>query len=502
MALFNDLQKQNLTGEFNESYTENGALGFRTSGKELVDFNFGIASMRNWDDEEIQNKFLKVWNECPELALKFVFFARDCRKGMGERRLGRLCLAKIGELNKDSLIKNLEFIPEYGRFDDLISLLHINDDIDKAIIDLIHVQLILDIAHLGANEPISLLGKWLPSENASSRKTKKDAKFIRKALNMSSKEYRQLLSKLRAQINIVERHMCSKEWDKIDYQSVPSIANLRYRNCFLRNDEDRRREFLASLKTGDVTINANVATPVDIVHQYTGRGWSTKALDETLEAMWKALPNVEIEDTLVCADGSGSMTWCGNSDITPLNVANALAIYTSERNKNFEGKFITFGRNPQFVNLSNLKSLKDKIDLVNQYDDCANTNIEKVFKLVLNTALENNYSQEQMPKRILIISDMEFDSGIDIGAPRGEEKQLFYNIQDAYETNGFKLPKIVFWNVASRTGTIPVRENDLGVGLVSGFSQQILKMVMSNKLDPFEIIVEQLLSERYEPIHL
>ena len=506
--LFKDLKETaTCNGEFNQSVTENGALGFRTSGKELVDFNFGIASMRNSSEEEIKGRFLKVWNEEPFLALRMIFFARDCREGLGERRLARICLRKIGELQPDSLIKNLSLIPEYGRWDDVTSLIGINNKIDEEIFKLINHQLLEDIDGLTEGKPISLLGKWLPSENASSAKTKTLAKQVRKGLNMNSKSYRQLLSKLRKHINIVERQMCAKEWDSIDYEKVPSIANIRYRNCFLRNDETRRREFLGALQNGEAKINASVSTPVDIVGAYNhGDYHRIREIDNTLEEMWKNLSEVEVSNTLVVADGSGSMTWHSQGNITPLAVANALAIYTAERNKGFEGQFMTFGRDPQFVSINHLNTLKDKINLVNEYDDCGNTDIEKVFRVILETAKSNNYKQEDLPERVLIISDMEFDSGMYFGSNKYEspsgQKQLFTEIQEGFEAEGFKLPKLVFWNVASRTGTIPVRENDLGVGLVSGFSQQILKMVMSDKLDPFEIIVEQLLSERYEPIHL
>lgn len=509
--LFKDLKETaTCNGEFNQGFTENGALVFRTSGKELVDFNFGIASMRSSSEEEIKGRFLKTWNEEPFLALRMIFFARDCREGLGERRLARICLKQIGELQPNSLIKNLPLIPEYGRWDDVVELLGINDSIDNEIFKIINDQIKKDLEGISEGKPISLIGKWLPSENASSQRTKTLAKLVRKGLNMNSKSYRQLLSKLRAHINIVERQMCANEWSEINYESVPSIANIRYRNCFLRNDETRRREFLGALQNGETKINASVSTPVDIVGAYTKGKWYNfnPDFDITLEEMWKNLTDIDVCNTLVVADGSGSMTVnIANSNLMALDVANALAIYTAERNTNFEGQFMTFGRDPQLVNISNLSSLRDKLRLVRQYDDCANTDIEKVFRVILETAKENDYTQTQLPERILIISDMEFDHGMYFGSDRrsgyaSHQTQLFTNIQKGFEAEGFKMPKLIFWNVNSRSGTIPVRENDLGVGLVSGFSQQILKMVMSDKLNPFEILVEQLMSERYEPIHL
>ena len=502
MNLFNDLKQKNLDGEYNQKRTENGALGFRTSGKELVDFNFGIASMRNMNEADIANKFLKVWNEDNEIALKFSFMIRDIRQGLGERRTGRTCLKEIAKLNKDAIIKNIEFVPEYGRWDDIIELLQIDKEIDDAIFTLINKQIQSDISNIEEGKGISLLAKWLPSENASSLRTKQLAKVVRKGLNMNSKDYRKLLSRLRKEIGIVEAQMCAKQWSEIDYSAVPSIANLRYRNCFLRNDETRRREFLEALERGEVSINANVSTPVDIVNAYGG--WyriGSADIDTTLEKMWKALPDKEISNTLVVVDGSGSMGCSagGSNSLTAHDVANAMAIYCAERNTGFENQFITFSRNPQLVDLGGVNTLLDKLKVLRQYCEVANTNIEKTFKLILDTAIENNYTQAEMPERILIISDMEFDYGVDIGSG---DKQLFTHIGEAYKKHGFKLPKLVFWNVNSRSGTIPVRENDLGVALVSGFSTEILKMVMSDRLDPYEILLEQILSERYEPIHL
>ncbi len=513
MTLFKDLKKEiTNNGEFNRAITENGALGFKTSGKELVDFNFSIPQMRGYTEVEIQNTFLKVWSESPELALKMAFFCRDAREGMGERRTGRQCLRLIGQVQPESLIKNLSLIPEYGRWDDIIELLNIDDSINDEIFKIIKNQITKDIKGIEEGKPISLIGKWLPSENASSKRTKTLAKLVRKGIDIDSKSYRQLLSKLRKHINIVERQMCAKEWSNINYEAVPSLANIRYRNAFLRNDEQRRKEFLIQLQSGETKINASVSTPVDIVGAYTKGTWYgfDPELDTTLEEMWKNLTDIEVNNTLVVADGSGSMSInIPGSNLMALDVANALAIYTAERNVNFKGEFMTFGRDPQLVDISHLNTLRDKLKLVRQYNDCGNTDIEKVFRVILETAKSNNYSQEQLPERILIISDMEFDDGMYFGSSdnyysenASEQKQLFTNIQKGFEAEGFKLPKLIFWNVNSRSGTIPVRENDLGVGLVSGFSQQILKMVMSDKLDPFEIIVEQLMSERYSPITL
>lgn len=344
---------------------------------------------------------------------------------------------------------------------------------------------------------ISLLAKWAKSENSSSSETKRQAKIIREGLGMTSRNYRKMLSQMRKYIDVVERKMSAKEWSAINYETVPSRANLIYNNAFLRNDEERRREYLGKLEKGEVKINAGTLYPHDIVHKY-GRSYG---VDATLEGLWKALPDTVkgCGNTIVVADGSGSMT-CnvgGNTGVTALDVANALAIYFAERSSGeFKDKYITFSHRPQLVDFSNAKTLRDKLRIALSHSEIADTNIEATFDLILRTAVNNKMSQEDMPKNILIISDMEFNSAC-YGRPN---ETLFTTIAGKYAAHGYKLPRLVFWNVNSRTGTIPVKENDLGVALVSGFSVNIVNMVMSNKLDPYECLLDMLNTERYQPI--
>lgn len=361
---------------------------------------------------------------------------------------------------------------------------------------------------------ISLLAKWMCSENASSKQTKKNAKILREGLGLSSKEYRKMLSEMRKYLDVVETKMSAKNWSEIKYEAVPSRANLIYNNAFLRNDEERRREYLGKLEKGETKINASTLFPHDIVHKYCeGTRWSSanlKSKGATLEALWEALPNTvnDCGNTIVVADGSGSMncTVDNSSRVTALEVANALAIYFAERSSGqFKDKYITFSGRPQFVDFSKATSLHDKLQIALMHNECANTNIEKVFDLIMTTAVNNKMSQEDLPKNVLIISDTEFDNCATCGqggsfSVNRPTKRLFEVIAQKYAQAGYQLPRLVFWNVNSRTGTIPVKENDLGVALVSGFSVNIAKMVMSGKTDPFECLLETLNSERYAPV--
>ena len=483
--------------------TENGALGYRTTGKKLLDLNFSVASLRSVSEQTIINKFMDAYWEDSVTAIKWLFYARDVREGLGERRLFRVVLNQLAKDRPEVVRAIFNFVPEYGRYDDMWCLLE--TDMKSGIIKMIQEQLNDDMWNMGEKKPISLLAKWLCSENASSKTTKKYATILRKGLEMSSKNYRKMLSKMRKYIDVVECKMSAKKWDTINYENVPSRANLIYNNAFLRNDEERRREYLDKLEKGEVKINAGTLFPHDIVHKYmSNNGWnqSLKAYDATLEGLWNALPDTVkgAENTIVVADGSGSMT-CnvgGNTSVTALDVANALAIYFAERSSGeFKDKYITFSSRPQLVDFSNAKTLRDKIRIALRHNEVADTNIEATFDLILKTAVNNHMAQEDMPKNILIVSDMEFNSAVGWNRPN---ETLFATIAKKYASYGYKLPRLVFWNVNSRTGTIPVKENELGVALVSGFSVNIVNMVMSNKLDPYECLLDVLNTERYQPI--
>ena len=508
MSFMNAMQNT-LNDEFNVSISENGAIGYRTSGKELLDLNFAVASLRGASEQEIIDKFTKAFFEDKILAMKWLFFARDVRGGLGERRLFRVILKSLIENNPEMVIPVINLIPEYGRYDDLWCLLD-NQESAKVVYNIVDNQLVVDLNNMKRNKPISLLAKWMPSINASSAQTKKYAKQFCKVFGLTEREYRQILSRLRKYLDVVETKMSAKNWSEIKYEAVPSKANLIYSNAFLKNDEERRKEYLEKLKKGETKINASTLYPHDIVHKYSGGYYRLGNKDATIEALWKALPDTVqgCGNTIVVADGSYSMTGNigGNTTVTALDVANALAIYFAEHSSGeFKNKYITFSERPQLVDFSKADSLHDKLQIALAYDECANTNIEKVFDLILTTAIKHNMCQEDMPKNILIISDMEFDSCAASGDSNmwrrnRPNQRLFEIIAERYADAGYQLPRLVFWNVNSRTGTIPVKENELGVALVSGFSVNIVKMVMSNKLDPYECLLETLNSERYAPI--
>lgn len=494
---------QGLKNELNTSTTENGAKGYATTGKALLDFNFKISSFRDSSEEEIKIEFKKAWFENKELALKYLFYARDAREGLGERRLFRTCITEIiDELDE----RVFDWIVEFGRYDDLF--VFFGTKLEKQMLEYIKTQLRKDAKNFVNKEPISLLAKWMPSINTSSSETKQKARRIKSYLGMSERDYRKMLSDLRNHLDVLERKCSSNKWEEIKYENVSSQANLKYNSAFLRHDEDRRREYLSKLEKGETKINSSTLFPHDIVTKYK----TYRSKDAGLEEMWKALPDYVKGDqsTIVVRDGSGSMTCSvGKTSTTALDVATALSIYFAERCKGeFKDKFITFSNKPKLVSFEKYDNLRDKLNVAYKEAEVSNTDIEAVFNLMLLTAVKNKMKQEDIPN-ILIISDMEFDDCVTATAAgktywhvERPTTKLFKKIENDFNTYGYKLPKVSFWNTSSRTGTIPVIQNDLGVSLVSGFSPAVVNMVLSNEIDPYKALLKEITKDRYAKITL
>lgn len=477
-----------------ESITENSAVGYKTTGHKLVDLNFAIPSFRTQIDEDL---FEQALQQDEKLTLKWLLYLRDIRKGVGERSAFRSFIKYLAQINQPLTKKFLEVVPieEYGRWDDYVALLDIKDEeIVRIIGRKLKAQLLFDIADMNQGKPISLLAKWLPSENASSTKTKKRARKMMDILRISSKDYRKCLAQLRKYLNVVEVKMSANEWGNINYSAVPSKANLIYRDAFRRHDEDRRIEYLMSLESGKTKINAQAMFLHDIVSAYTRYSY----IDNTLEAMWQAQEKLNgFTNTLVVRDGSGSMLiTLPKSQITALDIANAITLYCAENNVGvFKDKFITFSRKAKLVDLSSKHTLLDKLMRLEKEDDCSNTNIENVFNLILSTAIDNHLKHEELPQTVLVVSDMEFDP-----CSMGATGRLFKAIENKFSEAGYLLPKLVFWNVNARTNTIPITQNKNGVILLSGFSRNLMEMVMSSEIDSYKVLLNVLNSPRYDII--
>ena len=508
----------------NISYTENGMQGYKTTDNPYLDFLYKVSSFRGKSEEELNNiafGFITSLSESElrKYLLKFIIYIRDPRNGLGERALGRELLAVLFKYfdfeNKEYIFTWIvNRLYDYGRWDDYVNLvqsLHLTEfgsQENKEGVTYIQ-QLVIslkktledDLKNIEIEANPTLLAKWMPSINTSSYTTRSLAQFFAMKFGWSEKQYRQTLSKLRKYLKVTERQMSLQEWNEIDYEAVPSLANLRYKDAFLRHDEERRKEYLSKLANGKAKINSSVNFPHDIVHKYKklGSWWGLLRLDydETLEQLWKNLKQIDgLKDTLVVRDDSGSMTsTIGCSDITALEVATALGIYCAEHcSDSYKNKIISFSENPKYLDFSDKTSLHDKLVYLYKHSEIANTNIRKVFQLILKTAIDNKLKQEDLPKQILIISDMEFDEGANfVGNPIEE-------VQKEFEKYGYKVPKLVFWNVNGRTNTIPVNQNELGVYLLSGFSPNILNMLENGDLDPMKALINELNKSCFEEV--
>ena len=493
---------ESIKKEVNFTHTENGALTHATSGCACLDLFATIGALRRATPRTIENRFLRAYTEDPDRAMKLLFFARDIRGGLGERKVFRIILRWLAENHPDSIRKNLAQIAEFGRWDDVLAL--IDTPCEDDAIDLIWHQLEADLKALDLGGEVSLLAKWLPSVNASSEKTVKLAKRIARQLGYNDAEYRKILVKLRSRIRIIENNLRQRDYT-FDYSAQPSKAMFKYRRAFRRNDGERYAEFLQKVQKGEATLHADTLMPYELVDPYLKADlWSfrhggymkdiSQEERDTLNATWASLPHFgSDENALAVIDTSGSM-YCTNSP-RPASVALSLGLYFAEHNKGkFANHFITFSQRPRLIELKG-DTFTDRLEYAASFSEVANTNIQKVFELILKAAVKNRIPQEEMPETLYIISDMEFDRCAD-----GAEMTNFEYARKLFEKKGYRLPRVVFWNVASRNAQQPVTQNEQGVALVSGCTPRLFSMVAEGRLSPLGYMLEVLNSQRYANI--
>ena len=480
-----------LKKSLNKTITENGAATYLTTQSDCLDLFATIGALRHESESEMITRFDQAWAEDENLALKTLFFARDIRGGLGERLVFRTILCHMATARLSSIEKNLWAIPEFGRFDDLLCLL--DTPAQSIIAKYIKSQFEIDMKALDKDETISLLGKWLPSINAHNANTIRYGKIIAKFLGLNHAEYRKALSQLRAKIAIIENNLRERDYN-FDYAKQPSKAMMKYRKAFLRNDNDRYKDFLAKVENNKITLHTSTLFPYEIIRPVLKNTKISADERHSIDVTWNAQVDfANNENALVVIDGSGSMYMPQNPK--PAEVALSLGIYFAERNKGmFQNHFITFSEKPQLVEVKG-NDIYDKVNYAASFNEVANTNIQKVFELVLHTAVKNKLPQSELPSVIYIISDMEFDS-----CTRGAEITNFTYIKKIFERRGYKLPNLVFWNVASRHQQQPVTINEKGVTLVSGASPQVFSMITSNNLSPYAFMLDTLENERYAKI--
>lgn len=493
---FADEIKNILNGTSEYSRTENDGLQYRSTNSALLDLFATIGAMREKNETEIVDAFSKASVEDELLAMKMLFYARNIRGGLGERRTFRVILKNLGAFPK-LIEKNIELVPDFGRWDDLFVLFDTNSE--KIMLDFVTKQFKKDLLDYRAGnfKNISLLAKWMPSINASSKETVALAKKFVKALGTKDKYYRKALSELRTQLRIVEKAMSSNAWDEINYQGVPSYAMKNYASAFGRHDYERFSSYIEQVKSGEKTINAGTLFPYDLVKKYSNTSWvgNWKTIEQpVVEIQWKALPNYidGNKNIMIMADTSGSMY----NEIS-IYASLGLGIYFAERNHGaFHNLMMVFAGDPALVQLTEGASLVKKLSEIPAIV-ASNTDIGKAFNKVLEIGITGKVSPEDMPEALLVITDMEFDPSEVIG------KTAYETAQKNFARYGYKLPRVIFWNVSQRTSGYQAKKDDKGVIMVSGTSASTFKEVLAHiDMTPYEFMLKVLSNPIYDRVRV
>ena len=493
----------------NYTYTENGAVTHKTTKSDLLDMFAMGAAMRTRSDEDVILMFRKAFKENPVYALKCLFYIRDVRGGQGERRFFRVVMKDLAKFDTAAARRNLKFVPEFGRWDDLY--VFVGTPLEADALQIMKDQLALDVE---CKTP-SLLAKWLKSENTSSVESRRLGNITREFFGMSHKQYRKTLSILRERINVLERLMSEGRWDEIEFDKIPSKAGMKYKNAFARHDLERAKKenvqtYADFAKDTTKTVNAKTLYPYECVHKALNimgnqQGWSSRghhvALDDTQRLMinkyWDNLAdyfNGATFNGIALVDTSGSMSG------TPIEVAISLGLYCAEKNQGaFANHFISFESNPHWIETSGV-DFCDKVYRITGAEWGGSTNVEAAMDLILNVAKQNGCSQDEIPQNLVIISDMEFNYCVTSNNyGRGNVNDtLFEKIAAKYRANGYEMPHVIFWNVNARQANIPMLGNG-NVSFVSGFSPSIFETIMSGKTG-YDLMMEKLDSERYAQI--
>ena len=463
--------------------TTNGMAAEHTSLSSLTDIFFNAAQYRQPDTTE---SLLQLWQlavkEDPLLAAQLLLWLRDARGGAGERSAFRAILGALmkepGQFKHNTIVKILKYIPEIGRYDDLLVGLN-TVSFRHVVVMMVNKALREETADASEKR---LCAKWMP-------RIGKNALILAKCLGLKPNEYRHLIVDLS---HTVETDMSARKWGAINYSHVPSIAAARYQKAFKKHDVERYEAYKEALVKGTdgAKINAAAIYPYQIVLSLE------KGDKDIADQQWKALPDymvgVEEHSILPMVDVSGSMGAAlpGSNSVTCMDVAVSLGIYMAER---CGGNFLTFSATPTLEKLTG-ETLAERVNHMRGCPWGMNTNLEAAFTLLLHKWEMKEL--KQMPKKIVILSDMQYD------AATGRNVRAIDMIQDKFEQNGLVTPTVVFWNLAPyNMDNCPVTVNDTGVCLISGFSPAIMKAVLANKeslITPTSLMIDAISNPRYD----
>lgn len=492
-----------MTNDANYKSTENGGTALKSTRSAVLDMFALCGAYRTRSENDCILMFKNALEENADLAMKCLFYLADCRGGQGERRFFRVCYKWLANKYPNIARKNIEFIPTYRRWDDVLYSC-VGTPVEDDALAFIKKQLALDVQ---CKTP-SLLAKWLPSENASSSETKIMGTIVREYLGMTHKQYRLMLSELRSRINIVEKLMSENRWDEIEFDKIPSRAGLIYKNAFARRDIIAKK-YEVFAKDTSTKVNAKTLYPYECVSQVVNKGryYSGLSMSDVDRAMvekyWNNLPDYfdgKQSNMLCVVDTSGSM--CGSEASAPINVAISLGMYAAERAGGpFKDHYISFSSNPQLIKIEGT-DFADKVYRIYRTNLCENTDLVKTFDMLLSIADRPDVKEDDIPETIVVISDMEIDRGsVYSYNDRWTTKTAMTEmdkVRAKWAAHGHKLPRLVYWCVNSRN-TNTILDNGPGVSFISGFSPVIFESVLTGKTG-MDLCLEKLMSDRYKDI--
>jgi len=477
----------------NASVTANGGATNTSSLSACVDFFFQVGAMRGQSEDDIIAAFHSAFKANPEVAVRTLFWARDAREGAGERRTFRICLRNLANNFPSKFTPEfVRMIPELGRWDDMLHLFGTGAQVAA-----------LEAISFALSSGEGLCAKWMPREKSAKNS---EARLIRNFMGLSSSAYRKMLSGL---TSVVESQMCAGDWDRINYSHVPSQAMRIYKDAFKRHSPEAWRTYLEGLAAGTQKVNAAAIHPHEILAPYISASpntidWHTNSsssvdvgeIPHIVEYQWASLPNWLMNNPsriLPVVDTSGSMecSYDGGS-VRPIDVSVSLGLYIAERNNGpFANHMITFSSRPKMHRVAG-DNLRERLSSICSSEWGQSTNIEGTFEAILHHARTSCATADDMPNVILILSDMEFDACSSVN------ETAMQSIRHQYEEAGFHLPKIVFWNLNAGKENVPVRFDESGTALISGFSPSIMKSLMEEgEITPERVMLTTIMVSRY-----
>jgi len=462
-----------------DTTTENGGAAFSSTGSDCLDFF--TRYVRNTSQTDMIDMFVKAYAEDPYTALRIVFNGRDCiGNGKQEKLISFFVMNHLKQTKPKTYAKNLIGFSKIGCFKDLLQLdvmskSHQTPDIE---LELLAAMLSDDLIKLQAGESVSLAAKWAPTEGCEFDKKTRAAHRLAKILDKNMKDYRKkIITPLRAKIDVLERLESARRWDEINFEKVPAIAMKKQKAAFTKHCSAAFTSYLSNVIAGKAKMHSKGIQPHELVMNP----------DEAANAQWIALvARLSLagvfKNCVALCDVSGSMQGI------PMWVSIAMGILMSALTEGrFKNRVLTFSEVPQWHEIKGT-TLAEKVGSLSRAHWGATTNFISVFELLLVEATTYGLTPEQMPKKIIVFTDMQFNQ-----AHQGEYKTAFQIISEKYSAAGYKIPQLVFWNLRDSKVAFPVQKDTPGVALMSGYSAEMLKMFMDDEeMTPYSMMMKAL----------